>query len=267
MYYDINKFPEGTAITQKYIEESDFYQNSILLYLDGNANRDTTTGNYMPYTVAYYTNDFSKIKRIHRGIRLAELVKIGNTVIRRNSRGTLETDIILDLDLSSCEYLNYLFESNMGIVFDKVILRNFKPTKGFENVTYMMPMKELEFVDCDFSALNGISYFQDNAKYLQKISAMKFGDKTTIMGLRDAPVLTEFGGFIGLRRSLTGELNKWSNLNYNSCINVLNGLYDFTGNGVTPTSNEGKLQVHQNFINTVGADISIGTDKGWTITT
>lgn len=267
MYYDINKFPEGTVITQKYIEESDFYQNGDLPYLNSNYSKSSAIGKSIAYTVSYYTNDFSKVKRIDNGIRMAELVKIGDTVIRRNSRGTLETDIILDLDLSSCEHLNYLFDNNMGVVFDKLILRNFKPTKGFENVTYKMNMKELEFVDCDFSALNSIRYFQENAKYIQKISAMKFGDATTISGLRDSPVLTEFGGFIGLRRSLTGELNKWSNLNYNSCINVLNGLYDFTGNGVTPTSNEGKLQVHQNFINTVGADISIGTDKGWTITT
>ena len=35
----------------------------------------------------------------------------------------------------------------------------------------------------------------------------------------------------------------------------------------TPTSSQGKLKVHQNFLNTVGDEISIGTSKGWSITT
>jgi hypothetical protein len=47
---------------------------------------------------------------------------------------------------------------------------------------------------------------------------------------------------------------------------VLNGLFDFVSAGISPASNEGKLKVHQNFLNLVGDEISIGTNKGWTIT-
>lgn len=81
--------------------------------------------------------------------------------------------------------------------------------------------------------------------------------------------LTDFGGLIGLRRKMDDNYGfiKTPNLTYDSCINILNGLYDFTGNGESPTSNEGKLKVHQNFLNTVGDNISIGTNKGWVITT
>ena len=80
--------------------------------------------------------------------------------------------------------------------------------------------------------------------------------------------LTDFGGLIGLKASMDGNygFEKVPNLTYESCINILNGLYDFTGNGETPTSNEGKLKVHSNFLSTVGDEISIGTDKGWIIT-
>ena len=79
--------------------------------------------------------------------------------------------------------------------------------------------------------------------------------------------LKNFGGWINLKKSVTNYgINKCPNLTYESCINVLNGLYDFTGNGTTPASNEGKLKVHQNFLNLVGDEISIGTNKGWTIT-
>ena len=80
--------------------------------------------------------------------------------------------------------------------------------------------------------------------------------------------LTDFGGLIGLKASMDGtySFDKTPNLTYESCINILNGLYDFTGNGETPASNQGKLKVHSNFLTTVGDEISIGTNKGWTIT-
>lgn len=81
--------------------------------------------------------------------------------------------------------------------------------------------------------------------------------------------LTDIGGFENLKISSNSNygLAKTPNLTYESCINILNGLYDFTGNGETPNSSQGVLKVHQNFLNNVGEEISIGTNKGWTITT
>ena len=83
------------------------------------------------------------------------------------------------------------------------------------------------------------------------------------------PKLTDCGGWKNLKCNWNDGygLNHCPNLTYQSCINILNGLYDFTGNGETPSSNQGQLKVHQNFIDTVGDEISIGTNKGWTITT
>lgn len=82
-------------------------------------------------------------------------------------------------------------------------------------------------------------------------------------------VLTDVGGWINLKCNWNDGygLNTCPNLTYESCINILNGLYDFTGNGETPNSSQGKLKVSQNFISTVGDEISIGLNKGWTITT
>ena len=54
-------------------------------------------------------------------------------------------------------------------------------------------------------------------------------------------------------------------LSYESCISILNNLYDFTGNGETPNNDQGKLKVAQSFIDTVGDKISIATNRGWTI--
>ena len=77
--------------------------------------------------------------------------------------------------------------------------------------------------------------------------------------------LTDVGGWENLKINWDdGEgLVKCPNLTHQSCINVLNGLYDFVGNGSTETRT---LKVHQNFLDTVGDEISIGTSKGWTIT-
>ena len=80
--------------------------------------------------------------------------------------------------------------------------------------------------------------------------------------------LTYFGGWIGRKYNVVKDniLKKMPNLTYESCISILNNLYDFTGNGETPNSDQGQLKVAQSFIDKVGDKISIGTSRGWTIT-
>ena len=89
-----------------------------------------------------------------------------------------------------------------------------------------------------------------------------------LFGYNELSNLTDFGGLLNLKCSLNNDdsFKRLPNLTYESCINVLNGLYDFTGNGETPNNNQGKLKVHPNFLTTVGDEISIGTSRGWTIT-
>ena len=80
--------------------------------------------------------------------------------------------------------------------------------------------------------------------------------------------LTDFGGLINLKASIDGwgAFNMTPNLTYESCINILNGLYDFTGNGETPNSNQGRLKVSASFINQLTEeDIQIPIRKGWVI--
>lgn len=82
----------------------------------------------------------------------------------------------------------------------------------------------------------------------------------------DYPHLTDAGGLKNLKISIEG--NNWElcpNLSLQSCLNILNGLYDFTGHGEQPGEGQGKLKVHPNFIALVGDDISIATDKGWQV--
>ena len=79
--------------------------------------------------------------------------------------------------------------------------------------------------------------------------------------------LTYFGGWIGRKYNVTQDsiLTKMPALSYESCISILNNLYDFTGNGETPNSDQGHLKVAQSFLDKVGDEISIATSKGWVV--
>ena len=118
--------------------------------------------------------------------------------------------------------------------------------------------------------MNSMFHYCRSLTSIPALQAGKLNKPSTyqgVIGSYELPNVTEFGGFIGLKVQLVGSYNlvRLPNLNYQSCINVLNGLYDFTGNGETPTSEQGQLQVHQNFIDLVGDEISIATNKGWLI--
>lgn len=100
------------------------------------------------------------------------------------------------------------------------------------------------------------------------LNAEKWTNAKNLFGYSNINSITDMGGFLNLKTSIddNNSFARLPNLTYESCINILNGLYDFVGNGITPTSSQGKLKVHANFLTTVGEEISIGTNKGWTIT-
>lgn len=81
------------------------------------------------------------------------------------------------------------------------------------------------------------------------------------------PSLTYFGGFRNQKLSIdnTYFLYQCPNLTRESCLAIVGNLYDFTGNGEVPKSNEGKLRVAQSFIDNLGDEISIPIEKGWTL--
>ena len=125
----------------------------------------------------------------------------------------------------------------------------------------------------DTSKVTNMNKMFNNCRSLVSIPALNaqrlsIGQFYGIFGDSELPNLINFGGFLNLKCSLTDDKNlkKLPNLTYESCINILNGLYDFTGNGETPSISQGKLKVHQNFLDKVGDEISIGTNKGWQIT-
>jgi flagellar biosynthesis/type III secretory pathway protein FliH len=76
--------------------------------------------------------------------------------------------------------------------------------------------------------------------------------------------LTDFGGFNSLKQTV--NLKGLIALNEQSVVNVFNGLYDFTGNGETPNSIQGKITMSAFLTDLVEQYRSIAENKGWTIT-
>lgn len=62
------------------------------------------------------------------------------------------------------------------------------------------------------------------------------------------------------------SLSNSSKLTVDSLLSVINGLYNFTGNGETPTSSQGKLTLGStNLAKLSDEQKAIATDKGWTL--
>ena len=179
-------------------------------------------------------------------------------------------------ELQTIPQFNTSNVNNMSYMFSNCSNLQTIPLLNTSNVTNMKQM----FYNCsslqtipslDTSKVTDMLKMFENCNSLVSIPALNaksLDSYQSIFGSSELSNLTDFGGFLNLKCSLIGNYNlqRLPNLTYQSCINVLNGLYDFTGNGETPNSEQGQLKVHQNFLDKVGDEISIGTNKGWTIT-
>lgn len=118
-------------------------------------------------------------------------------------------------------------------------------------------------------------FYHSNGTYnkIKYVPVIKGDSLTSIMMVfsndtQPTTTLEYFGGFQNMKCNWNDNrgLSATPNLTYESCISILNCLYDFTGNGLTPSSSQGNLKVHQNFLDLVGDEINIGISKGWRIT-
>ena len=176
--------------------------------------------------------------------------------------------------LTSLPQLDTSKVTNMSNMFYECRLTAI-PLFNTSNVTNMERMfyncrNLLTIPQIDTSNVTTMTYMFSGCSNLTSVPPLNASKVTSInypFGTSNNSTLTDFGGLVGLKTSMANYgFNMLPNLTYQSCINVLNGLYDFTSNDETPSSSQGKLKVHSNFLTTVGDEISIGTNKGWTIT-
>ena len=184
---------------------------------------------------------------------------------------SIKGDNIKHLDISNVTNMRYTFYLTDLDYFPSL------DTSNVTDFSYCFAdcnqLKYVEPIDTSKArTFNQMFYSFSSVKALERLPEFDCTNVTSISqyfcydGYKDKmDKLTDVGGWKNLKIDWTSYgLNCCRNLSYQSCINVLNGLYDFRGNGDETTTRT--LKVHQNFIDLVGDEISIGTQKGWLIT-
>lgn len=184
------------------------------------------------------------------------------------------TDIsrLAEWDVSNVKTIMGLFKDCTSLT-DVTALNGWNLSK-IDSLNYIFSNTKItEAPSWDTSHIEEITQFLDGCYELERIP------KYNLSGLRLSPnifgfytkeytKLTFFGGFEGLKYSINNNyaFTRFPNLTYESWLNIINGLYDFTGNGETPASNQGSLKLHPNAYTLLTEDdIAIATNKGWVL--
>ena len=150
-------------------------------------------------------------------------------------------------DFSDCTAMNNMFNSTN--IVDLSVTSHWNTSKVKNMGSIMNPSKLVTVGTLDCTSLND-SYTN---------SPMYFASEK----------LENVGGFLNIKTSLNNNYAspaRCPNLTKESYINIFNGLYDFTGNGVTPNRNQGNIKLHSNAYNFLtDDDIAICTRKGWVV--
>ena len=197
-----------------------------------------------------------------------------------------------NIDTSECTNMSYMFYNCKNLLeipeYNTINVKNMNSmlygcskitsvpvfdTSKVTSIEYMFNgcSKLIAIPQINTSSVTSVYYAFASCNSLITIPALnaeKWTNAKNLFGYSNINSITDMGGFLNLKTSIddNNSFARLPNLTYESCINILNGLYDFNGNGITPTSSQGKLKVHANFLSLVGDEISIGTNKGWTIT-
>lgn len=251
MNFDINAFPEGVNVNVRYLDAMDWMHGvqikpTLPLYYLGSSKICIDFSDFdMSQVTAIVASDDNRpfIWPPEKQNLIIDMPSITTVSESKFRFYRFPVDSVITFNLDNCNYMNYLMGDSEGI--KRVIINsNVKPTYLNYPAGFYLYCKEL-YLNFDCSSLSTVS-----------ISYSK------------TETVTYFSGFPNLKKSITSKgLELLPNLTYDSCISVMENLYDFIGNGQTPTSSQGKLKVHANFLTTVGDSISIATNKGWTITT
>ena len=183
--------------------------------------------------------------------------------------------ISLDLsnwDTSNVTDMNYMF--NVCSNLTTLDLSNWDTSK----VTTMNQMFQtcskltsLDLSNWDTSKVTTMNSMFGSCDVLTSVPSLR-ADSLTIASYQSPfgsnTKLVDFGGFINLKSSWKGSygVDKLTALSHQSLINILNGLFDFTGNNEVPTSSQGQLQLGTTHLGKLtDEEKAIATNKGWVL--
>ena len=246
------EFPEGITWEQRYVTGGDFLgsdyegpQNLTYFYRSAmnktiNINFDISNATNMS-SLFYGESNLTSIPQLDT----SNVTNMGSMFYNCSKLITIP-----QLDTSNVTNMGSMFYNCSELTelpdFNCVKVTNFG-TSGYNCWLYnCTQLHKLGIVDCD--SVTNINYFFGN------------GSKT---------YLTEFGGCrnLGKASSVSNTnsnyfMNYAPNLNYESVMNVINGLYDRATAGLSVLT----LKLHANHLAMLSEDdIAIATNKGWTI--
>lgn len=159
----------------------------------------------------------------------------------------VDTKELQSLDVSGCNDFSYAFYQCSGIT-------------DWSFIDYWDLSNGTSF-GCMFADTNITSIPQLNGDGIKLVTYF------APWGYSGLKSLTYFGGFKDLRKSWTNyTLDKCINLTHQSLVDIIDCLYDFTGNGETPGSGEGTITLGTaHLAKLTDEEIAVGTNKGWTL--
>lgn len=187
----------------------------------------------------------------------------------------VDISLVSDWDTSKVTRMSYMFYSCSNIV-DITPLSNWDFSGvsnlfGLDNfltgvqVKDYSPLKDSNMFKVPW-ALHYNTYI--GVKYCEIFPQVECNHIPFINEYNNITSFTTFGGLVGLKYGDTSDykFNKYPAFTYESWKNLIDGLYDFTGNGETPDSYQGKLKLHPNAYTLLTEDdIAIATSKGWVL--
>lgn len=222
---------------------------------------------------SYDMGNVTQANNMFDGCRSLENVPPLNTVkctrMDYMFRNCKKLKTVPSLDFSATANISYMFRGCDSL--EEVGDMRFNIQSGSNASYFLSDCPSLKRVgSLDFNYVQNISYLFNGSINLESIGLIKAPLLNASIGsfFTSANNLTEFEGIENLKMNWNDSsgLAKCPNLTHQSLINILNNLYDFTGNGVTPSSSQGKLKLGINYNKLSAEDLAIGTNKGWQIT-
>ena len=268
-------FPEGITWTQRYVTGGDFVPVGTELDSVGNLYK------YASNSIIRIGFDISKVTNMNDMFRNCSTL---------TTAPLLDTSNVTDMNsmfyycqaLTTAPLLDTSNVTDMSYMFAQCSKLTTIPQLDTSNVTnmsymfqYCSKLTTLPDFNCVKVANFGTSITATwlySCQNIQKIGVVDCDSVTNIgyfFGNGARTYLTEFGGCrnLGKARSVSNTngnyfMNYAPNLNYQSVLNVLNGLYDRASAGLSVLT----LKLHANHLAMLSADdIAIATNKGWTI--
>lgn len=213
--------------------------------------------------------DFSSATRLQNTFRYCRLLKelpALNTSNVTNMSGVLSYTGVTEVpnwDFSNVTNMSESFNGSNIEVVDIELPKVENLASAFSYCSNLKRVERLYAPNC--TTFISTFFYARELEYLAELDFSKATQLGSFFGNLTMDKLTDVGGFKNLKVSwnTNAGLDKCPNLTYESLMNILNGLYDFVGNGeeggkIIKLSKQAQSKLSDD-------DIAVAINKGWTV--